>query len=130
MVLGQHREGVYCWLTMIPLRSSTLVLSSLATSSFSAISMWHSRLSNPSLHIFHKFLIVPKEHLCSFSCTSRNINKSHKLPFAKSSIITSFALDVIFSNVLTSHVSFFYGFNYYVIFVDHCTKYIWLYPSC
>ena len=27
----------------------------------------------------------------------------------------------------TSHVSSFDGFHYYVIFVDHCTKYIWFY---
>ena len=30
-----------------------------------------------------------EEHLCSFSCNSCNINKSHRLPFAKSSITSS-----------------------------------------
>ena len=39
-------------------------------------------------------------------------------------------LDVIFSDVWSSPISSSNGFNYYVIFVDHCTKYIWLYPLC
>ena len=94
----------------------------------------HSCLGHPSLHIYHKFLSVlnisfPKDHLCSFSCTSYNINKSHKLPFAQSSITPSSPLDVIFSNVWTSPVSSFDGFHYYVIifFFYHYTKYIKLY---
>ena len=48
--------------------------------------------------------------------------------FAKSSITSSSPLDVIFSNVWISPVSSSDGFNYYVIFVDHYTKYSWLYP--
>ena len=95
--------------------------------------MWHSRLGHPSLRIFLKFLSVliisfPEDHLCSFSCTFCNWNKSHKLPFAKSSITSSSPLDVIFYNVWTSLISSSNGFNYYVIFVYHYTKYIWLYP--
>ena len=35
-----------------------------------------------------------------------------------------------FSDVWTSLVSSSDGFNYYVTFVDHYTKYIWLYPFC
>ena len=94
--------------------------------------MWHSLLSHPSLPIFHKFLSVLnisflEDHLCSFSRTSYNINKSHKLPFAKSSISSSSPLDVIISDVWTSPVSSSNGFHY-VIFVDHYTNYIWLYP--
>ena len=95
--------------------------------------MWHSRLGHPSLRIFRKFLSFlnisfPEEHFCSFSYNSCNINKSHKLPFAKSSIISSSPLDIVFSDVWTLLVSSSDGFNYYVIFVDHCTKYILLYP--
>ena len=129
MVREEHRDGVVYWPKSVPLWSSALVLSSSVWSSFSGIFMWHSRLNHPSLHIFHKFLSVPNisfpdDHLCSFSCTSCNINRSHKLPFAKSSITSLYHLDVIFSNVWTSPMSFSDGFHYYVIFVDHYTKYI------
>ena len=94
--------------------------------------MWRNSLSHPSLPILHKFLSVlsfffPDEHLCSFSCNSYNINKSHKLPFATSSITSSSSLKIIFSDVWASPVASFDGFHYYVIFVDHYIKYIWVY---
>ena len=87
LVREQCRDGAYYWPKSIPLQSSALILSSLVRYSFSAISMWHSRLGHPSLYIFCKFLSVlnisfPEDHLCSFSYTSCNINKSHKLPFS------------------------------------------------
>ena len=114
----------------MPLRSSALVLSSSIQSSFSTISMWRSRLGHPSLHIFPKFLNISftEDHLCSFSYNCRHINKSHMLPFAKSSITSSSPLNIIFSDVWTSPVSSSDGFHYYVIFVYHYTKYIWIYP--
>ena len=95
--------------------------------------MWHSRLDHLSLPIFLKFLSVlsisfPKEHLCSFSYNSYNINKSQKFSFDKSSITSSSPRDVIFSDVWTSLISSYDGFHYYVIFVGHFTKYIWFYP--
>ena len=94
--------------------------------------MWYSRLSHLSLPNFRKFFSVlsisfPEEYLCSFSCTFYNINKTHKLPFSKSSITSSFPIDVIFSYVWTLPISSSNGFHYYVIFVNHCTKYTWLY---
>ena len=133
LVHGQHRDDVYYWPKSFSLQPSALALSSLARSSLAAISMWHNRLDHPSFAIFQKFLSVlniyfPEEHLCSFSCNSCNINKSHKLRFSKSSITSFSPLDVIFSDVWTSPVSFYDGFHYYIIFVDHLTKYIWFYP--
>ena len=58
MVRRQCRDGVYYWPKSVPLRSSALTLFSLVRSSFSTISMWHSRLCHSSLHIFRKFLSV------------------------------------------------------------------------
>ena len=94
--------------------------------------MWYSHLGHLALHMCHKFLSVLnisflEDHLCSFSCTSCNINKSHKLPFAQSSITSSFPLDVIFSDVWTALISSSDSFHYYVIFFYHYTKYICLY---
>ena len=70
LVRMQRKDIVYYWLKFVPLRSSTLVMSSLVRSSFSTISMWHSHLGHLSLHIFCKFLSVlnisfPKDHLCN-----------------------------------------------------------------
>ena len=115
------------------LQPSALALSFSTRSSLAAISMWYNCLGHPSLPIFQKFLSVlsisfPEEHLCSFSCSSYNINKIQKLPFAKSNITSSSPLDVIYSNAWTSPVSSSNGFHYYVIFIDHFTEYIWFYP--
>lgn len=43
-------------------------------------------------------------------------------------MITSRPLRIIFSNVWTSPIVSHDGYKYYVIFVDHFTKYIWFYP--
>ena len=129
LVRGQRRDGVYYLPKSVLFRSFALVLSSSVRSSFSIISMWHSRLGHPSLHIFRKFMSIlnisfPSDHLCSFSCTSCNINKNYSLPFAQSSVTFSSPFDVIFSNVWTSPVSSFDSFHYYVIFVNHYTIYM------
>ena len=127
LVCGQRGDGVYYWTKSVSFHSSTLALLSSARSSFTAISMWHN--CHPSLPSFRKFLSVlsisfPEEHLCSFSYSSCIITKINKLHFSKSSISSSSTLDVIFFDVWTSSVSSFGGFHYYIIFVDHFTKYI------
>ena len=96
-------DGVYYLPKSVPLPSSALTMSSSIQSSLSAISMWYSCL-DLSLPIFRKFLSVlsisfSEEHLCSFSCNSYHINKSHKLHFPTSSITSSSPLEIIFSDV-------------------------------
>lgn len=55
-------------------------------------------------------------------------NKSQKLSFAQSTIISNSPLETIFSDVWTSPIISTNGFKYYVIFVEHFTRYIWFYP--
>jgi len=62
-----------------------------------------------------------------FVCNACHCNKSHKLPFSVSTLISQKPLELIFSDVWTSPLSFVNGFKYHVIFVDHFTKYIWFY---
>lgn len=45
-----------------------------------------------------------------------------------STLLTTRPLQVVFSNVWTSPIISHDGYKYYVIFVDHFTKYIWFYP--
>jgi hypothetical protein len=57
------------------------------------------------------------------------LNKSHKLPFHESSIKTSTPFELIFSDVWgPSPITSVNGYRYYLIFVDHFTRYSWLYP--
>ncbi|WVZ15105.1 hypothetical protein V8G54_012671, partial [Vigna mungo] len=61
-------------------------------------------------------------------CNSCQINKSHKLPFNESTLKSYYPLEIIFSDVWTSPVLSIDGLRYYCMFVDHFTRYIWLYP--
>ena len=50
------------------------------------------------------------------------------MSFSNSSIVSTQPLQIIFLDVWTSLVLSTNGFKYYVIFIDHFTKYIWFYP--
>ncbi|KAJ9550636.1 hypothetical protein OSB04_014681 [Centaurea solstitialis] len=61
-------------------------------------------------------------------CNACHVNKSHKLPFFESSLASKAPLDLLFSDVWCSLVTSYDNYKYYIIFVDHYTKYIWLFP--
>ena len=62
-------------------------------------------------------------------CNSCKCNKMHKLPFSSSSIKSSNPLEYVYSDVWgPAPIIFVDGFRYYLIFVDHYTKYIWVFP--
>lgn len=64
----------------------------------------------------------------NFSCNACHCNKSHKFSFSNSTTVSTQPLQIIFSYVWTSPIDSHGGFKYYVIFVDHFTKYIWFDP--
>lgn len=55
-------------------------------------------------------------------------SKSQKLPFSFNSMTSSKPLQLIDSDVWSTSETSIDGFKYYILFVDHYTKYIWLYP--
>ena len=135
LVHGQHRDSVYYWLKSVPLPSYALTPSSSVWSSFSTISIWHSRLGHPFLRIFHKFLNVlnisfPDNNLCSFLVPHAILIKDKSYLLQNQALPLPLLLMSFFYDVWTSPIFSFGGFNYYVIFVDHYTKYIWLYLLC
>ena len=106
------------------------ILPSSTRSSLAAISMWHNCLGHPFLQIFLKFLSILSILFSKTIYVPSLVTPTIliKATIAKSSITSSSPLDVVFSDVWTSPVSSYDGFHYYVIFVDHITKYIWFYP--
>ena len=122
---GENVNGVY----YAPM-SSPPQLNSL---SLSFVSKMHHCLGHPSNKVLSLMLSRSQNHvnpslLCHFYCTSCNINKSHKLPFSHNSLVSSHPLELIYSDVWSTKQVSSDGFLYYVIFVDHFTKYTWLYP--
>ena len=123
LLKGPCVDGVYSW----PFSRSPHVF----VTQVSDGSSWHHKLGHPSPPIL-KFLQsrfqLGISHSKSDFCNSCSINKSHRLPFQKSTISSTFPLEVIYSDLWTSPVISHDGYRYYVIFVDHFTKYIWFYP--
>ena len=94
---------------------------------------WHFRLGHPASTILKSVISnnslpciqsVPVPSLCS-DCA---INKTHKLPFSTSSIQSTRPLEYIFTDVWTSPVTSIDNYKYYLILVDHYSRYTWLYP--
>ena len=126
---GQPKNGIYEWLKPSPIFSTPLIaFSSVKTFS----SAWHSRLGHLSFAILKtivsKFLLPLSSPLSPTTfCNACHCNKSHKIPFSSSSIVSTHPLEIIFSDVWTSPIPYVDDFKYYVIFVDHYTQYTW-YP--
>ncbi|KAJ9567715.1 LOW QUALITY PROTEIN: hypothetical protein OSB04_003681 [Centaurea solstitialis] len=121
---GTSTKGMY------ELRSRNLSSSpSVFTMQRTNSTTWHHRLGHPHNKVF-KILssIVSFNSNVHEHCHACHVNKSHRLPFSDSSIISKSPLDLIFSDVWCSPIASFDNYKYYIVFVDHYTKYIWLYP--
>jgi hypothetical protein len=102
------------------------------SSSLQSSSIWHHILGHPASkiikHLASTFQIAVKSHT-SFECSSCQCAKSHKLPFSDHNLQSTRPLELIYSDVWgPAPIRSLDGFLYYVIFVDHFTKYVWLYP--
>ena len=127
---GRTRNGVYEWPSHAqPDKPPILAFSSLKAS----LPDWHHRLGHPSPKILSK-LVSSKEvsvissHNSSNPCSACLVNKTHKLSFSVSTVVSSKPLEIIYSDVWSSPIISKDGYKYYVLFVDHFTKYMWLYP--
>lgn len=94
---------------------------------------WHYRLGHPSTSILKSivsnFSLPSTQSVLSNSlCTDCSINKSHKLPFHQSTILSTRPLEYIFTDVWSSPITSCDNYKYYLILVDHYTRYTWLYP--
>ena len=63
------------------------------------------------------------------TCTHCLYGKMHNLPFPKSHFVASSPFELVHFDVWgPAPVTSVNGFRYYVIFVDHFTRFTWLYP--
>lgn len=126
LLIGRCNDGVYEW-PASPTPKSVSIGVKMSSNA------WHHHLGHPTPsiqnHVLSSFhLDRPLVTTTSTHCNDCLSNKSHKLPFSTSSIISTSPLQVIFSDVWTSPLHSIDGFKYYVIFVDHFSHYVWLYP--
>ena len=64
----------------------------------------------------------------AFPCNDCLLNKTHKLHFHESTIRSTQPLQYVFSDVWQSLVLSSQNYKYYLVLVDHFTRYTWLYP--
>jgi hypothetical protein len=83
-------------------------------------SRWHSRLGHPALP-------CDREGYQDEVCDACQQAKSHQLPYPKSSSVSQFPLDFIFSDVWGAALDSFGRNKYYVSFIDDHSKFVWIY---
>ncbi|GJW50899.1 ribonuclease H-like domain-containing protein [Tanacetum coccineum] len=61
-------------------------------------------------------------------CHACQLGKHVRLPFFSSNTIVTSCFDIIHSDVWTSPIPSLSGFKYYVLFLDHYSQFVWVYP--
>ena len=98
-----------------------------------SIDGWHKWLGHPSLKVVHNLvknfgLPITSKKLPSL-CSSCSINKAHQQPFRVTSLQSHVPLELIYTDVWgPASYTGIDGSRYYLLFVDHYTKYMWFYP--
>ena len=95
--------------------------------------LWHNRLGHPNSQVL-KFLFQhkgsPFNKCTNFvdSCVHCLHGKMHKLPFPSSRFVASAPFELVHTDLWgPAPLTSINGFQYYVIFVDHYTRFTWLY---
>lgn len=118
-------SGRFCYLKLLHLLLPLISKTSLAS--------WHYRLGHPSASILNTLVSRFSLHVSStlhknLSYSDCLLNKSHKLPFSQTSIVSTRPLDYVFTDLWTSSILSIYNFKYYLVMVDHFSRCTWIYP--
>ncbi|MFS7953765.1 putative RNA-directed DNA polymerase [Helianthus anomalus] len=112
-------------------------LKSLPKVAFTAVkassSIWHQRLGHPHAQVFRSVVshcsLPVSDKLLNNLCSSCQMGKSSKLHLPDSNFRSHNILDLIYCDVWGPSPSpSFDGHRYFLLCVDHCTRYMWIYP--
>ncbi|GJV62103.1 ribonuclease H-like domain-containing protein [Tanacetum coccineum] len=90
---------------------------------------WHQHLGHQGSEVqrhlvSHNFISCNKLVLCH-AC---QLGKHVRPPFVSSNTVVTSCFDIIHSDVWTSPILSLSGFKYYVLFLDHYSQFVWVYP--
>ncbi|GJR36130.1 ribonuclease H-like domain-containing protein [Tanacetum coccineum] len=93
---------------------------------------WHQRLGHLGSEVLRRVLsnnsISCNKEKSPVLCHACQLGKHVKLSFVRSSTFVSSCFDIIHSDLWTSPIPSLSGFKYYVVFLDHYSQYVWVYP--
>ena len=134
MLRGRNQHDLYEWPTAAKVLPNHAMALPTCISKSTSPMIWHRRRGHPSIKTLQSLgtssLVSFSSSLSSyFFCESYLCNKSQRLPFGDSTLQSSGPLDLVYTDVWgPSSIKSIDCFFYYVIFVDHFIKHIWLYP--
>ncbi|GKC06877.1 ribonuclease H-like domain-containing protein [Tanacetum coccineum] len=93
---------------------------------------WHKRLGHLGAEVLRSLIsrnyISCNKETSSHICHTCQLGKHVKLPFVSSDTRVSSSFDIIDSDIWSSPIVSVSGFKYYVLFLDHFSHYLWIYP--
>ncbi|XP_071718587.1 uncharacterized protein [Rutidosis leptorrhynchoides] len=95
-------------------------------------SIWHQRLGHPSTDTFRRLIsnnsIVCNNTKSPILCHACQLGKYVRLPFSSSVSHVTSLFDIVHSDLWTSPIPSLSGYKYYVLFLDHYSHYLWIFP--
>ncbi|GKB51839.1 ribonuclease H-like domain-containing protein [Tanacetum coccineum] len=90
---------------------------------------WHQQLGHPGSEVL-RHLVSSDSISCNKEklpvlCHACQLGKHVKLPFVSSSSSVTSCFDIIHSDLWTSSIPSLSGYQYYVLFLDHYSQYVW-----
>jgi hypothetical protein len=129
LLTGPSNDGLYSF----KLPSFQVIPKVAFSASRTSSDIWHQRLGHPHPQLLKSMLSIyhlPLNQSCSISfCEPCSIGKSTKLHLLNSTFRSSHVLDLLVCDVWgPSPVTSFGGHNYFLLCVDHYSKFMWIFP--
>ena len=126
LAMGRTRDGLYC------LEDPKLQVFYSTRQNSASSEVWHRRLGHANDEVLQqlsslKSIIINKA--VKTMCEACHLGKSTRLPFMLSTFTASKPLERIHCDLWgPSPISSVQGFRYYVVFIDHYSRFTWFYP--
>nr|GEY66988.1 ribonuclease H-like domain-containing protein [Tanacetum cinerariifolium] len=93
---------------------------------------WHQRFGHPGSDVLRRLVsnnvISCNKEKPPVLCHACQLSKHVRLLFVNSNTIVSSYFGIVHSDVWTSPIPSLLGFQYYVLFLDHYSQFVWVYP--
>ena len=130
LLQGTLKEGIYVFPTLQRSAPPTVQHITTGSSSTVPLDVWHAIMGHATLNTVKRALYASNigVKMNSFFCDSCVVAKIHELPYSISNTQYMKPLEMIFIDIWgPAHEYSIDGHQYYISFVDACSKFTWLY---